>query len=112
MLVVEDEMMILMMIEDMLAELGCKSVASAATIDQALALIGERVFDGAMLDMNLDGQDSQAVADALDARDVPFIYSTGNREGRHTPGVADHGVLRKPFTFDEMTSSLTRLLPR
>ena len=30
-LVVEDEMMILMIIEDMLADLGCESVTAAAT---------------------------------------------------------------------------------
>lgn len=36
-LVVEDEMLILLMIEDMLADLGCESVTAAATIDEALA---------------------------------------------------------------------------
>ena len=44
-LVVEDEMMMLMIIEDMLAELGCESVTAAATVDQALALIDTQVFD-------------------------------------------------------------------
>ena len=41
-LVVEDEMLVLIMIEDMLADLGCKSVAAAATVDKALALINRR----------------------------------------------------------------------
>ena len=31
-LVVEDEMLVLMSIEDMLADLGCESVAAAATV--------------------------------------------------------------------------------
>ena len=44
-LVVEDEMLVLMMIEDMLADLGCKSVTSAATINKALALIVAQAFD-------------------------------------------------------------------
>ena len=57
-LVVEDEMLVLIMIEDMLADLGCKSVTSAATVDRALSLINEQVFDVAMLDMNLNGNDS------------------------------------------------------
>ena len=76
-LVVEDEMMILMMIEDMLADLGCESVTAAATVDQALALIDAQTFDAAMLDMNLNGNKSYAVADALAARGVPFVFSTG-----------------------------------
>jgi CheY-like chemotaxis protein len=32
-LVVEDEMMVLMVIEDMLADIGCESVTAAATVD-------------------------------------------------------------------------------
>ena len=48
-------MLVLMMIEDMLADLGCESVTAAATVDQALALIDAQVFDAAMLDMNLNG---------------------------------------------------------
>ena len=51
-------MLVLIMIEDMLADLGCKSVTSAATVDKALALINAQVFDVAMLDMNLNGNDS------------------------------------------------------
>jgi CheY-like chemotaxis protein len=57
-LVVEDEMLVLIMIEDMLADLGCKSVTSAATIDKALALIDAQAFDFALLDINLNGSDS------------------------------------------------------
>src|SRR5664280_3633685 len=71
-LVVEDEMLVLIMIEDMLADLGCKSVTSAATVDRALALINEQVPDLAMLDMNLNGSDSHVVAEALVARAIPF----------------------------------------
>jgi CheY-like chemotaxis protein len=67
-LVVEDEMLVLIMIEDMLADLGCKSVTSAATIDKALALIDAQAFDFAMLDINLNGRDSHPVAEALSAR--------------------------------------------
>ena len=54
-LVVEDEMMNLMMIEDMLADLAGASASAAATVDQALALIERQVFDAAMLDLNLNG---------------------------------------------------------
>ena len=43
-LVVEDELFVLMMIEDMLADLGCESVISAATVDKALALIDAQVL--------------------------------------------------------------------
>lgn len=111
-LVVEDEILILMMIENMLADLGCATVATAGTVAQAIDLIEAQNFDAAMLDMNLDGQDSRRVAEALSERGVPFLYSTGNA-ARETRGVAgDRPVLRKPFTFEEMASGLSRLLPR
>jgi CheY-like chemotaxis protein len=111
-LVVEDEMLILMMIEDMLADLGCESVTAAATIDKALALIEEHVFDTAMLDMNLNGDDSLKVADALAARGVPFVYCTGNNGHGMRDDPADTPVLRKPFSLEELTAILTRLLSR
>ena len=69
-LVVEDEMLVLIMIEDMPADLGCKSVTSAATVEKALALINAQVFDVALLDMNLNGSDSHPVAEALSAHTV------------------------------------------
>jgi CheY-like chemotaxis protein len=54
--------------EDMLADLGCKSATSAATVKKALALIDALVFDVALLDLNLDGNDSHPVAETLSAR--------------------------------------------
>ena len=95
-------MLVLMMIEDMLGDLGCESVTSAATVEQAIALIEAQVFDAAMLDMNLDGDNSNAVADALAARGVPFIFSTGNSGRDMREGFSDRAVLRKPFSFDEL----------
>ena len=57
-LVVEDEMLILMMIEDMLGDLGCRSIVTAASTKQALAEIETHAFDVAMLDSNLNGESS------------------------------------------------------
>ncbi len=108
-LVVEDEMLILLMIEDMLADFGCESVTAAATIDQAVALINGQVFDAAMLDMNLDGKDSHAVAKALTACRVPFIFCTGNGGQEMEEGFDGHPVLRKPFKSEELARLITHL---
>jgi CheY-like chemotaxis protein len=108
-LVIEDEMLVLMMIEDMLADLGCNSVKSAATIDKALALIDAQVFDFAMLDVNLNGRDSQPVAEALAARGVPVVYSTGNTDHGSGDGYSGRPVLRKPFKFEDLVAILTHL---
>jgi CheY-like chemotaxis protein len=109
-LVVEDEMMILMMIEGMLADLGCTSVTAAATIDQAIALIDTRRFDVAMLDLNLNGDKSYPVADALAARDVPFLFSTGYSDHGLKDGYNERPVLRKPYHHQELADALGLLL--
>ena len=105
-------MMVLMLIEDMLGDLGCESVTTAATVDQALALIETQVFDAAMLDLNLTGHESHAVADALAARGVPFLFSTGYTGHEMEDGYRDRPVLKKPFQDKELGEMLTRLLSR
>lgn len=102
-------MLVVMMIEDMLADLGCTSVTSAATVDQALGLIDAQVFDVAMLDMNLSGNDSHPVAEALSARGIPFIYSTGNTGHGVGNGYSDRPVLKKPFKYEELVAILAHL---
>lgn len=102
-------MLVLIMIEDMLVDLGCTSVASAATVDKALALVNSQVFDIAVLDMNLNGSDSHPVAEALSARGVPFIYSTGNTGQGLRDVYSDRPVLKKPFKYEELAVILARL---
>src|SRR5947209_5710609 len=67
-LVVEDEVMIRMLLEDMLGELGYTVAAEAARIDEALEATKNAEFDLAILDANLNGQPVSPVADALVAR--------------------------------------------
>jgi CheY-like chemotaxis protein len=110
-LVVEDEMMILMIIEDMLADLGCESVTAAATVDQALALIDTRAFDAALLDMNLNGNKSHHVADALAARGVPFVFSTGYSALDMRDDYRNRPVLKKPFPYEDLVKIFKQLLP-
>lgn len=111
-LVIEDEMLILMMIEDMLADLGCKSISVASKIGKAITLIDGQVFDAAMVDLNLSGVESYPIADALKARDVPYFFSTGSSVTSIKDGYRDHDVLKKPFTFEQLSNMLSRSLLR
>ena len=109
-LVVEDEMLILMGTEDMLAALGCELVDGASTIDEAIALIEAQRFDAALLDVNLSGSSSDRVADKLVERGVPFAFATGysERDARHKHH--DRPVLKKPFRHDELAKVLSNIL--
>ena len=111
-LIIEDEILILMMIEDMLADLGCESVAVALKIGPAISLIEGQEFDTAILDLNLNGIESYPIADALTVRDVPYFFSTGNSLTNVKDGYRDQDVLKKPFTFDQLSNMLSRSLLR
>lgn len=76
-LVVEDEGRIVLMIQNLLAGAGATVVGPAATAADALALLAVEPVDGAILDYKLADGTSLPVADALSARNVPFVFASG-----------------------------------
>ena len=108
-LVVEDEMLVLMNIESALTDLGC-TATSAGTIEDALTLIDETGFDAAMLDVNLRGEQSYPVADALARKGIPFVFSTGYGHHDERPDFADRPVLRKPYHQGHLVAALSALV--
>ena len=110
-LVVEDEMLVLMNIEAVLADLGCEAVSAAATVARALALMEAQRFDLAMLDVNLGGQTSYFVADSLALSSIPFVFSTGYGKHGIEARFGDRPVLRKPYTEEQLGAALLSLMP-
>src|SRR5258707_15061126 len=107
-LVVEDELMIRMLLEDMLGDLGYAIAAEAGRIDEALEATKNADFDIAILDANLNGQPVSPVADALIARGTPFVFATGYDE---LPGpYRDRPMLKKPFQIDGLKGMLQSTL--
>jgi CheY-like chemotaxis protein len=110
-LVVEDEMMIAMLVEDMLAELGCAVVGPAHALDVALQLARtEQDLDAALLDVNLGGQPVFAVADALREKGVPAIFSTGYGDAGLRDIDRGSQVLQKPFRAGDLAKALNAAL--
>jgi len=105
-LVVEDELMIRMLLDDMLRELGYHVAAEAARIDEALEAAKSADFDLAILDVDLDGQPILPVADALAARGTPFVFATGYGEHGLPEPYRDRPMLKKPFQIDELKRTL------
>src|SRR5674476_977123 len=108
--VVEDEMLVAWLLEDMLAEIGCAVVGPAGSVNQALAMIDAEAIDVAVLDVNLNGEMSYPIADALTARGVPFVFVTGYDKDRMLEGYRNCPVLQKPFHRAELTDMLAKLL--
>jgi DNA-binding NtrC family response regulator len=109
-LLVEDDMIVAWLLEDMLAELDCAVVGPAASVDQALAMIDVEAIDVAVLDVNLNGQMSYPIADALAARGVPFAFSTGYHKDSLLEDYRIFPALQKPFHLQELTDMLATLL--
>ena len=111
-LVVEDELMIRMLLEDMLGELGHTVAAEAARIEEALDAAKNADFDIAILDVNLNGQPISPVADALVARGMPFVFATGYGERGLPEPYRDRPTLKKPFQMDGLKQMLQTALER
>jgi CheY-like chemotaxis protein len=108
-LLVEDEAMIAMLMEDMLAEFGCEIVAIAGQIGEALTVAHSGDFDIAFLDVNLRGESVYPVAEVLQARAIPFAFVTGYGSAGVDAAHNDVPVLQKPFQARELEGVLHRL---
>jgi CheY-like chemotaxis protein len=111
-LLVEDEALVSMLMEDMLADQGCSVVATAPRLDEALAHAQDLslAFDVAVLDLNLAGENTFPVAGALEKRGIPFVFATGYGAGGLPPEWRARPTLQKPFTAADVTAVLTKTL--
>ena len=109
-LVVEDEMLVLINLEVALSDLGCSAISVAATVSQAFALLLERDFDLAILDLNLAGEKSYPIADALSERGIPFAFSTGCSDHGGRTDFDNRPTLQKPYMRARLEAVLGQLL--
>jgi CheY-like chemotaxis protein len=109
-LVVEDEMLVLMNIEMALEDLGCSKVHAASTVAEALVLLEIHPFDAALLDVNLGGETSFPIADALIKRGIPFAFATGYGSPGDRRDLGDRPLLRKPYVRGDLISVFEQLL--
>lgn len=106
-LVIEDEPLVSMMLEDILDELGAKVAGVAANIPDALTAIGEGGFDCALLDMNLHGERSDALAKQLAEGGIPFAILSGGSEDIHALGAKV--FVPKPYQIGDIEHAMLAL---
>lgn len=107
-LVVEDEMLVAMMVEDILEELGLEVAATCSHLDEALKLATSEAVDFVILDVNLEGKRSFPVADILRARNIPFVFATGYGSKALEAEYASVPTLAKPFMFGDIKLALEK----
>lgn len=105
-LIVEDETIVAMLLEQMLEELGCTVVGVASQVEPAAELARSLELDAAILDMNLGGQSVDPVAEALAARQTPFLFASGYGEDGLTSRWRGRPMLTKPFRLEQLRQTL------
>ncbi|WP_309296335.1 response regulator [Bradyrhizobium sp. Ce-3] len=107
-LVVEDDPIISLYFEDTVLGFGVQTVRTAASVARALEQIAERRPDFALLDVSLvRGENTFAVAERLDALQVPFVFITGYGADISLPAsLADKPRLTKPCSSETLEAAL------
>lgn len=109
--IVEDETMLAMLIELMLEELGYATASHASTLSEGLAYARAGDYDLAVLDINIIGGTSFAIAAEIAQRGIPFIFCTGYGRLGIPPAWADRQCVAKPFSVAQLGDALSELLP-
>lgn len=109
-LIVEDEMLVAMLIEDTISDLGHQIVGPAMRLETALEIADGEDFDFAILDINLAGKQSFPVADRLTARGIPFMFASGYGAAGLIEPYQEAPVLQKPFSPEQIEKALVQRL--
>ena len=110
-LLVEDEYMLAQDLRRELEDVGAVVLGPEPSVKLALARVAtEAHIDAAVLDVNLAGERVFPVADALAARNVPFLFSTGYQDEiieRRFPGAT---TCDKPIDTRRLLNTLQNMV--
>lgn len=110
-LLVEDESLVAMLLETILEDMGCTTVGPAASVDEAMAMATDGLhLDAALLDVNVAGHLVFPIAEALKARSIPFVFSTGYGEGGLPDEWRGQPTIQKPFTEATVRAALMKAM--
>jgi CheY-like chemotaxis protein len=112
-LIAEDNLFAALELEQTLLAFGCQPVGPVARLDQAMSLASQEDLDGALLDVELQGQTVFAVAEELERRHIPMIFASGYGTDEVFPAAFVHYPrLPKPFGEDDVRRALAAMVAR
>lgn len=110
-LLVEDSPVVGPFTAELLGELGCVVVGPAPNMAAARELVeGDAPIDAAMMDVHIRGERVFPLCDALAARGVPFVLTSGYADWQMPEKWEDRPRLMKPYTIDQVEEALASLL--
>jgi CheY-like chemotaxis protein len=108
-LILEDELLLQMQMQLLVEDLGFEVVGPHASVAPAMADVAADNVDCALLDLNLRGETSLAVADALAAKSIPFALTSGSNASDLTPRFAGRVVFIKPVDENQVKKFLAEV---
>ncbi len=108
-LICEDELLIAMLLEDELGDLGYSVAGVASTVTAGLALLQDPLPDFAVVDFQLaDGFCYELIA-ALKSMSIPIVLVTGAQIDPEDVRLAGIDVVTKPLEVRKLTQMFERL---
>lgn len=109
-LLIEDEALIALQLKEDLEADGNLVLGPFARLPDAMSAAETAAFDIAMIDINLGSDNSAPVAELLDARGVPFAFTTGYNDLIFLPPrLREYPHLTKPYNMSEVKDLVARL---
>jgi FixJ family two-component response regulator len=87
-------------------------VASAHRVPKALAMLDTVGATAAVLDVNVAGEPVYPVAEALTARGIPVVFTTGYGDSGIAAPWRDWPIVQKPFSQDQLERALRAAVAR
>ncbi len=107
-LLVEDELLISMMLEDEITDLGHRVTGVATTVEGGLALMRSTSPDFALVDFQLADGDCYDLIAELKTRNIPFALVTGALIDGADARLGNVDVLAKPLDMQKLAAILER----
>lgn len=104
-LVLEDEPIIGLALEDQLTSRGA-TVHLAERLEEAEAILTHQRIDYAILDVNVHGTLSYALAAELGGKGITYVFATGYGDRSHPPGFAGVPTISKPYSIEDIERAL------
>ncbi len=111
-LLVEDELVVGMFMQDLLRTIGYQSTDPIGRLSEAIAAATNERFEGAVLDMNLNGEIVYPLAELLAKQSVPFVFVTGYAPRSVDPRFNQVPILQKPILQDQLAGTLQHVLAK
>ena len=108
-LVIEDSPVVGPFTADLLGELGCEAVGPAPNMATARELIEGEKLDAAILDLHIRGERVFPLCEALEAKGVPFVLTSGYAAWDLPDKWIDRPRLLKPYTIGDVEEALGKL---